>query len=182
MAAPLQNQHSALSRPGSPAAPRTPSTTLPTVCMTPSDRAKRFYQSLGWRVDADFATGDDFRVVQLTGPGSPCSIIFGIGITTSSADPVEGLQLTVADVEAARAELVAAGVEVSEVSMTSAVYFTTGVLRVGSAVQIQSVAATPRSPRSPTPMATAGGCKRSRPGTRPARATPRQRHGRDPAR
>jgi catechol 2,3-dioxygenase-like lactoylglutathione lyase family enzyme len=79
------------------------------------DRAKRFYQSLGWRPDADFATGDDFRVVQLTAPGSPCSIIFRTGITTTTAGPVEGLQLTVADIEAARAELVAAGVEVSEV-------------------------------------------------------------------
>jgi catechol 2,3-dioxygenase-like lactoylglutathione lyase family enzyme len=79
------------------------------------DRAKEFYQSLGWRLDADFATGDDFRVVQLTAPGSPCSIIFGTGITTATTGPVEGLHLAVADVEAARAELVAAGVEVSDV-------------------------------------------------------------------
>jgi catechol 2,3-dioxygenase-like lactoylglutathione lyase family enzyme len=79
------------------------------------DRAKRFYQSLGWRLDADFSTGDDFRVVQLTAPGSPSSIIFGTGVSTAGAGPVEGLHLAVADVEAARAELVAAGVEVSEV-------------------------------------------------------------------
>lgn len=51
------------------------------------DRAKRFYESLGWRLDADFATSDDFRVVQLTAPGSPCSIIFGTGIIAADALP-----------------------------------------------------------------------------------------------
>jgi catechol 2,3-dioxygenase-like lactoylglutathione lyase family enzyme len=79
------------------------------------DRAKRFYESLGWRLDADFATSDDFRVVQLTAPGSPCSIIFGTGITAADAAPVDGLHLAVADVDAVRAELIDAGVEVSEV-------------------------------------------------------------------
>ena len=78
------------------------------------DRAKQFYESLGWRLDADFSTGDDFRVVQVTPTGSPASIIFGTGITTG-AGPFDGLHLAVDDVEAARAELVAAGVEVSEV-------------------------------------------------------------------
>src|SRR6202022_4428241 len=73
------------------------------------DRAKRFYQSLGWRLDADFSTGDDFRVVQLTAPGSSSSIIFGTGVSTAGAGRVEGLHLAVADVEAARVELVAAG-------------------------------------------------------------------------
>jgi len=79
------------------------------------DRAKRFYGNLGWRLDADFATGDDWRVVQLTPPGSPCSIIFGKGITTAVPGSVQGTFLIVEDIEAARAELVGHGVDVSEV-------------------------------------------------------------------
>jgi catechol 2,3-dioxygenase-like lactoylglutathione lyase family enzyme len=79
------------------------------------DRAKRFYTSLGWREDADFATGDDFRVVQVTPPGSEASVIFGKGITAATPGSVEDLQLTVSDIDQARAELVARGVEVSEV-------------------------------------------------------------------
>jgi catechol 2,3-dioxygenase-like lactoylglutathione lyase family enzyme len=79
------------------------------------DRAKNFYQALGWREDADFATGADFRVVQLTPPGSACSIIFGTGVTSAAPGSAEGLQLTVADIEAARAELAAGGAQMSEV-------------------------------------------------------------------
>jgi catechol 2,3-dioxygenase-like lactoylglutathione lyase family enzyme len=79
------------------------------------DRAKRFYGGLGWRLDADFATGDDYRIVQLTPPGSPCSIIFGKGVTTAVPGSVQGLFLIVSDVEAARAELLLHGVDVSEV-------------------------------------------------------------------
>jgi catechol 2,3-dioxygenase-like lactoylglutathione lyase family enzyme len=79
------------------------------------DRAKAFYQSLGWRLDADFPGDGGFRVVQLTPPGSPCSIIFGSGLTGAVPGSTEGLQLVVTDIEAARAELVALGVEVSEV-------------------------------------------------------------------
>ena len=78
------------------------------------DRAKQFYESLGWRLDADFATGADFRVVQLTPPGSECSIIIGDGITSAEPGSTRGLQLTVFDIEAARAELVERGVDVSE--------------------------------------------------------------------
>jgi catechol 2,3-dioxygenase-like lactoylglutathione lyase family enzyme len=55
--------------------------------VTEVDRAKHFYLSLGWRLDADIAAGDDFRVVQFTPPGSPCSIIFGAGITTAGTAP-----------------------------------------------------------------------------------------------
>ena len=83
--------------------------------VTDVDRAKHFYLSLGWRLDADIVAGDDFRVVQFTPPGSPCSIIFGAGITTAGTAPVTGLHLAVTDIEAARTELMAAGVEVSEV-------------------------------------------------------------------
>ena len=79
------------------------------------DRAKAFYQSLGWRLDADFPGDDGFRVVQLTPPGSACSIIFGSGVTSAAPGSAEGLQLVVTDIEAARAELVDRGVEVSDV-------------------------------------------------------------------
>jgi catechol 2,3-dioxygenase-like lactoylglutathione lyase family enzyme len=78
------------------------------------DRAKDFYTTLGWRLDADFVA-DAFRVVQLTPPGSACSIIFGSGITTATPGSTQGLQLVVTDVEAARAELTGHGVDVSEV-------------------------------------------------------------------
>jgi len=79
------------------------------------DRAKHFYQSLGWRTDADIVGGDDFRVVQLTPPHSQCSIHFGKGLTTATPGSVQRLGLVVADIVAARADLVARGVEVSEV-------------------------------------------------------------------
>jgi catechol 2,3-dioxygenase-like lactoylglutathione lyase family enzyme len=79
------------------------------------DKAKDFYQRLGWRLDADFAKSEDFRVVQLTPPGSPCSIIFGTGITSATPGSADGLQLVVTDVEAARDELISRGADVSEV-------------------------------------------------------------------
>src|ERR1700685_468418 len=79
------------------------------------DRAKHFYQELGWRQDADFAATADFRVVQLTPPGSACSIIFGTGLTSAEPGSSQGLQLTVGDIEAARAELIEHGADVSEI-------------------------------------------------------------------
>ncbi len=79
------------------------------------DRAKEFYGSLGWRLDADFAGEGGFRVVQLTPPGSACSIIFGSGVTSATPGSADGLQLVVTDIVAARAELMERGVEVSEV-------------------------------------------------------------------
>ncbi len=79
------------------------------------DRAKRFYGGLGWKLDADFAKGDAFRVLQFTPPGSPCSIHFGTGITSAAPGSAQGLYLVVSDIEAARTELVALGVDVSEV-------------------------------------------------------------------
>src|SRR4029077_1544558 len=78
------------------------------------DRAKRFYESLGFRMDIDYVDGEDFRVVQFTPPGSECSIILGEGVTSAAPGSVEGLQLVVLDIEAARAELISRGVEVSE--------------------------------------------------------------------
>ncbi len=79
------------------------------------DRAKRFYEGLGWRVDADFAAGDEWRLVQLTPPGSPCSVMLGKGFTTAVPGSLQGTILVVDDLEAARAELVRHGVDVSDV-------------------------------------------------------------------
>ena len=78
------------------------------------DRAKRFYQGLGWRLDADFTNGSDWHAVQMTPPGSPCSIIFGKGVTNAAPGSTQGLFLVVDDLEAARAELARHGVDVSE--------------------------------------------------------------------
>ena len=78
------------------------------------DRAKRFYSGLGWRLDADFAVGDAFRVVQFTPPGSPAFIHFGKGVT-SAAPGSSGLYLVVSDIEAARAELIGHGVDMGEI-------------------------------------------------------------------
>jgi catechol 2,3-dioxygenase-like lactoylglutathione lyase family enzyme len=78
------------------------------------DRARRFYQRLGWRVDADVAAGDDYRLVHLTPPASKASIVFGTGVTSAPPGSVDGVVLAVNDIEAARDELVSRGVEVSE--------------------------------------------------------------------
>src|SRR5262249_44913137 len=76
------------------------------------DRAKAFYEGLGWTLDADFMLGKDFRAVQLTPPGSPCSIHLS---TTAAAGSAQGMFLVVSDIEAARKELIAHGVAVSDV-------------------------------------------------------------------
>ena len=85
------------------------------ISVSDTDRAKRFYGGLGWRLDADFIVGDAFRVIQFTPPGSPCSIHFGKGLTTAAPGSAKGLYLVVSDIVAARAELVARGVDASEV-------------------------------------------------------------------
>jgi catechol 2,3-dioxygenase-like lactoylglutathione lyase family enzyme len=85
------------------------------IPVTDVDRAKRFYGSLGWRLDADFAFDNGFRVVQFTPPGSGCSIQFGTNITSAAPGSAEGLYLIVSDIEAARDELIAYGVEISNV-------------------------------------------------------------------
>lgn len=79
------------------------------------ERAKDFYSNLGWRLDADFVVGDTFRGVQFTPPGSPASIHFGKGVTPAAPGTASGLFLVVSDIEAARAELVSRGVDVSEI-------------------------------------------------------------------
>ena len=79
------------------------------------DRAKAFYQGLGWRLDADINVAEDYRVVQFTPPNSPASIQFGTGITTMTPGSAQGLYLIVEDVEAARNDLISHGADVSEV-------------------------------------------------------------------
>ena len=79
------------------------------------DRAKAFYEGLGWRLDADIVAGDSFRVVQFTPPHSQCSIHFGIGLTSSAPGSVDRMILAVKNIDAARDELVSRGVDVSEV-------------------------------------------------------------------
>ena len=79
------------------------------------DRAKAFYENLGWRLDADFASGDGWRVIQFTPPGSNASVIFGSNVTPAAPGSAQGLYLIVSDIEAARAALIARGVDVSEV-------------------------------------------------------------------
>jgi catechol 2,3-dioxygenase-like lactoylglutathione lyase family enzyme len=79
------------------------------------DRAKQFYRKLGWRLDAEFADGNDFRIIQFTPPGSGCSIIFGKNVTAAAPGSAQGLYLIVSDIEAARNELLGRGVEISEV-------------------------------------------------------------------
>ena len=79
------------------------------------DRAKRFYGSLGWRLDADFAFDNGVRVVQFTPPGSGCSVQFGTNITSAAPGSAQGLYLIVSEIEAARDEIVARGAEISEV-------------------------------------------------------------------
>src|SRR6266404_5835576 len=79
------------------------------------DRAKRFYGDLGWRLDADFAFDNGFRVVQFTPPGSGCSVQFGTKITSAAPGSAQSLYLIVSDIEAARKDLAARGAEVSEV-------------------------------------------------------------------
>jgi catechol 2,3-dioxygenase-like lactoylglutathione lyase family enzyme len=86
-----------------------------TLPVSDVDRAKRFYQSLGWRLDADIVRGGDFRAVQLTPPHSPCSIAFGKGLTTAEPGSAQRLPLAVHDIEAARADLANRGAEVSGV-------------------------------------------------------------------
>jgi len=83
--------------------------------VTDAERSKRFFASIGWREDADFVFTDDFRVLQFTPPGSEASVIFGTGVTSAVPGSAGSLLLAVDDVEAARAELIERGVDVSEV-------------------------------------------------------------------
>ncbi|HTZ89764.1 MAG TPA: VOC family protein [Alloacidobacterium sp.] len=86
------------------------------------DRAKEFYAKLGWRLDADYDNGSDFRVIQFTPPGSGCSVIFGRNVTGAAPGSAQGLYLIVSDIAAARKEFLGRGVEVSEVFHNEGVY------------------------------------------------------------
>ena len=107
-------------------AARTLETKLEVVIVPVSDvdRAKRFYEGLGWRLDADFTNNADWRAIQLTPPGSPCSVIMGKGVTSAAPGSAKGTFLVVDDIEAARAELIRRGADVSPV------FHFEGVLRV----------------------------------------------------
>ena len=130
------------------------------------DRAKRFYQGLGWRLDADFAFDNGFRVVQFTPPGSGCSVQFGTNMTSAAPGSAQGLYLVVSEIEAAREELIARGAEISEVfhpGMPGAQFQPAGTSgRVsGPAADHASYR---RSRRSAIRTATAGCSRRSRRG------------------
>jgi predicted enzyme related to lactoylglutathione lyase len=84
------------------------------IPVTDVDRAKRFYGELGWRLDIDFKSGDDYRVIQFTPPGSGCSVMFGKNITAAAPGSAQGLYLIVSDIEAVRNELMRRGIEISE--------------------------------------------------------------------
>jgi catechol 2,3-dioxygenase-like lactoylglutathione lyase family enzyme len=86
------------------------------------DRAKEFYGRLGWRLDADYDNGSDFRVIQFTPPGSGCSVIFGKNVTGAAPGSAQGLYLIVSDIAAARKEFIGRGVEISEVFHNEGVY------------------------------------------------------------
>jgi catechol 2,3-dioxygenase-like lactoylglutathione lyase family enzyme len=86
------------------------------------DRAKEFYAKLGWRLDADYDSGKDFRVIQFTPPGSGCSVIFGKNVTPAAPGSAQGLYLIVADIQAARKALLDRGVQISEVFHSAVEY------------------------------------------------------------
>jgi catechol 2,3-dioxygenase-like lactoylglutathione lyase family enzyme len=88
-----------------------------TLPVSDVDRAKDFYVGLGWRLDIDLVVSDDFRVVQVTPPHSGCSIQFGKGRTTAEPGSAQAMILVVTDIDAARSDLVARGVDVSEVAV-----------------------------------------------------------------
>lgn len=108
-----QARESSVARPGK--ALYTAKLEVVVIPVSDVDRAKEFYARLGWRLDGDFATGNDWRAVQFTPPGSACSVIFGKNVTPAAPGSAQGLYMIVSDIEAARKELLGRGVEVSEV-------------------------------------------------------------------
>jgi catechol 2,3-dioxygenase-like lactoylglutathione lyase family enzyme len=86
-----------------------------TVPVSDVDRAKAFYESLGWQLDIDIEPGEGLRIVQFTPPGSGCSISFGTGITPAEPGSFQGSELAVYDIDAAREGLIGRGIEVSDV-------------------------------------------------------------------
>ena len=127
------------------------------------DRAKAFYtEKLGWSLDVDHQPSDEFRVVQMTPPGSACSITIGIGITEAEPGSYRGTHLVVYDIDAAREELVSRG---RRGQRRAALRPRAG--RVAAGLRPRARATTPRSPTSPIPTATPGCCRRSGRPSRP---------------
>jgi len=112
------------------------------------DRAKEFYAKLGWRLDADYAHESDFRVIQFTPPGSGCSVISGKNVTPAAPGAAQGLYLVVPDIEAARRELLARGVEVSEAFHSEGVYAGTDEAYLFGRVRVHGPDAEHRSYRT----------------------------------
>jgi catechol 2,3-dioxygenase-like lactoylglutathione lyase family enzyme len=112
------------------------------------DRAKEFYGRLGWRLDADYDSGKDFRVLQFTPPGSGCSVIFGKNVTPAAPGSAQGLYLIVSDIAAARKDLLDRGVEVSEVFHSDGVYSGTDQPYLFGRVRVTGPDAEHRSYRS----------------------------------
>jgi catechol 2,3-dioxygenase-like lactoylglutathione lyase family enzyme len=92
------------------------------IPVSDADRAKEFYGRLGWRLDADYDNGKDFRVIQFTPPGSGCSVIFGKNVTGAAPGSAQGLYLIISDIAAVREKLLGLGVKVSEVFHNEGVY------------------------------------------------------------
>ena len=139
------------------------------------DRAKEFYAKLGWRLDADFDNGKDFRIIQFTPPGSGCSVIFGKNVSPAAPGSAQGLYLIVSDIQAARQAMLDRGVPISEVFHNDGVYagadepFLFGCVRVSGTNRASQLLV--RSPRSVIPTATAR-CSRKSPRGWPAGSTP----------
>ena len=118
------------------------------IPVSDADRAKEFYGKLGWRLDADFAHENDFRVIQFTPPGSGCSVIFGKNVTAAAPGSAQGLYLIVSDIEAARRDLLARGIAVSEVFHNEGVYAGTDEAYLFGRVRVGGPDAEHRSYRS----------------------------------
>jgi catechol 2,3-dioxygenase-like lactoylglutathione lyase family enzyme len=112
------------------------------------DRAKEFYGKLGWRLDADFDSGKDFRIIQFTPPGSACSVIFGKNVTAAAPGSAQGLYLIVSDIQAARKELLDRGVQISEEFHSAGVYAGTDEPYLFGRVRVSGPDAEHRSYRS----------------------------------
>ena len=156
-------QASSESATGSP--PVKPGEVRPQVVVVPVsdvDRAKNFYEMLGWRLDADVAVNDGYRVVQLTPPGSACSIIFGVGLTSAPPGSFEGLQLSVYDLDEARADLIGRGVDVSEPFHDETGIFHHAGRERRMRVRLRDTPITVRSRPSAIRTTTAGSSRRSR--------------------
>jgi catechol 2,3-dioxygenase-like lactoylglutathione lyase family enzyme len=118
------------------------------IPVSDADRAKEFYGKLGWRLDADHAHENDFRVIQFTPPGSGCSVIFGKNVTAAAPGAAQGLYLIVSDIEAARRDLLARGIEVSELFHNEGVYAGTDEAYLFGRVRVGGPDAEHRSYRS----------------------------------